>query len=503
MENKFKEVEELSKIVENLKKTGKRVGLSHGVFDLVHPGHIQHFIAAKKEVDYLIVSITADSFVNKGPGRPIFEELIRISTLSALSVVDFVTISREKTAEKIISYLKPDLYFKGSDYVNQADDPTGKIEDERLVVEQNGGRVFFTDEMTSSSSKLINTYLNTSSLEIRNWLSEIKSKYSVTQIEMYLNKLSDLRVAIIGEIILDEYTKVEALSKSSKDPILAFRLLDSALYAGGILAIANNCSSWVSQVTAVSTIGTDDSRPTNLAKILNSNIDLRLTQIDRPTITKHRFIDIGTNAKLFETYDFNPDPISKSDLKQVMENVSRLGNVDVILVADYGHGLLTREFVESLTSSSSYLCVNTQANAGNRGYNTITKYKRADFFSANSGELRLELRSEQIDFDEVMPNLICKMQASKAILTRGAEGLSVYDKDSMASSPAIATKIIDKVGAGDAVFAIASLLSFVEAPLDIIGLVASLVASHEVSQLGHRNSLTLGDLKKQIRTMMS
>jgi rfaE bifunctional protein nucleotidyltransferase chain/domain len=215
MENKFKEVEELSKIVDNLKKTGKRVGLSHGVFDLVHPGHIQHFIAAKKEVDYLIVSITADSFVNKGPGRPIFEELIRISTLSALSVVDFVTISREKTAEKIISYLKPDLYFKGSDYVNQANDPTGKIEDERLVVELNGGRVFFTDEMTSSSSKLINAYLNTSSLEIRNWLNEIKSKYSVMQIEMYLNKLSNLKVAIIGEIILDEYTKVCILGLTS------------------------------------------------------------------------------------------------------------------------------------------------------------------------------------------------------------------------------------------------------------------------------------------------
>jgi bifunctional ADP-heptose synthase (sugar kinase/adenylyltransferase) len=263
------------------------------------------------------------------------------------------------------------------------------------------------------------------------------------------------------------------------------------------------CASWVSQVTAVSIIGTDDYRPTNLAKILNPNIQLKLTQIDRPTITKHRFIDIGTNAKLFETYDFNPDPISKSDLKQVMENVSRLGNVDVILVADYGHGLLTREFVESIASSTSYLCVNTQANAGNRGYNTITKYPRADFFSANSGELKLEFRSEHIDFNKVMTNLISKMQASKAILTRGAEGLFVYDTNSMVSSPAIATKIVDKVGAGDSVFAIASLLSFIDAPLDIIGLIASLVASHEVSQLGHSNSLTLGDLKKQIRTIMS
>ncbi|NDB86889.1 MAG: cytidyltransferase, partial [Alphaproteobacteria bacterium] len=86
---------------------GLRVGLSHGVFDLVHPGHIQHFIAAKKQVDILIVSITADEFVNKGPGRPIFSEDIRLSTLAALEAVDYVTISRQKTAERIISILKP------------------------------------------------------------------------------------------------------------------------------------------------------------------------------------------------------------------------------------------------------------------------------------------------------------------------------------------------------------------------------------------------------------
>jgi rfaE bifunctional protein nucleotidyltransferase chain/domain len=134
--------------------------MSHGVFDLIHPGHIQHFIAAKKEVDVLIVSLTADLFVNKGPGRPIFNEEIRIKTLSALEAVDFITISRDKTAESIIELIQPDVYFKGSDYKSPDGDPTGKIEDEVQSVKKFGGRIVFTNELTSSSSQLINSFFN-------------------------------------------------------------------------------------------------------------------------------------------------------------------------------------------------------------------------------------------------------------------------------------------------------------------------------------------------------
>lgn len=503
MTSKFYEPEDLACVIAEFKNNGKKIGLSHGVFDLLHPGHIQHFIAAKREVDYLIVSITSDAFVNKGPGRPVFTEDIRISTLSALSAVDYVTISRDKTAEKIIEIVKPDIYFKGSDYANSADDPTGKISDEKKMVERFGGQILFTNEITSSSSKLINNYFNSTPSVVKNWVQSLKSKFSVTDIESYLNKIENLKVAVIGETIIDQYTKVEALSKSSKDPILAFRLLDTDVYAGGILAIANNCASWTKHVTAISIIGYDDSRPTDLAQILNKNIELKMITSDRPTITKHRYVDIGTNSKLFETYEFNPDPLHDEDVKKVIKEISSLEKYDIILVADYGHGLFTNQLIEHLSEQSTYLCVNTQSNAGNRGYNTITKYSRLDFFSVNSGELKLELRNQKLDYDLVVPELMRKLSAHQAVLTKGAEGLAVYGKSGFSAAPAIANKIVDKVGAGDSVFAISSLLSYVKAPLDIIGLVSSLVASHEVAQFGHQTSMSIGDIKKQIRSLMS
>src|SRR3989344_3803950 len=89
---KIKTPDELSKTVETLKEKGKKVVQCHGVFDIVHLGHIRHFNLAKKEGDVLLVTITRDKFVKRGPGRPFFNEHLRAETLASLSVIDYVSI---------------------------------------------------------------------------------------------------------------------------------------------------------------------------------------------------------------------------------------------------------------------------------------------------------------------------------------------------------------------------------------------------------------------------
>ena len=499
---KIKDIKELQEICKELKLKGQTIGLSHGVFDLIHPGHIHHFISAKQKVDFLIVSITSEDFVNKGPGRPVFSDEIRLASLSAFEAIDFVTISRDKTSENIIEAIKPNIYFKGSDYKDPSDDPTGKINVEAKLVERHGGKVVFTDGFTSSSSKLINSFFSDKSKTVSKWIEEFRKDYSVDDIDYYFKLMSNLEVNLIGEVILDQYTYVEALGKSSKDPILAFRLLDTELYAGGILAIANNCAAWVKKVNVISAIGKDDNRPSELAKLLNPNINLLLNASSQPTITKHRYIDVGTNAKVFETYDYAPETLHESELDNFRELLNKAKSSELFLVADYGHGLLSNKLILEITSLSSYIAINTQANAGNRGFNTLSKYPRADFFAANSGELSLEFRDKNLNYREVVPTLMAKLGANGAVLTLGADGLMVFNERDLENAPALASKVIDKVGAGDSVFAIASLLSYLKAPLPIIGLVSNLVAAHEVSQLGHRTTLSIGDIKKQVKSML-
>lgn len=498
----FRDPRELADQLSLFKSKGLKIGLSHGVFDLVHPGHIQHFTAAKKQVDVLVVSITADQFVNKGPGRPIFHEEIRLSTLAALEPVDFVTISREKTAQNILSILQPSVYFKGSDYKTTEQDPTGMIEIERKTVESFGGEISFTDEFTSSSSRLINVLLNPLDHEIQNWVERFKNQFTIEDIENCLEKIGKLNVSLVGEVIVDQYTMVDALGKTGKDPILAFHLLDSDAYPGGILAIANNCSSWVNSVQVHSMVGNKDKLPAEVTEKLNSKIELYLSHYDGPTIRKHRYIDVSTKSKVFETYDFNPELEASKSQSEFRNQLRKLRSSDLVLIADYGHGLMTSSVVDIATKSGLHLAVNVQTNAGNRGFNTLSKYPKIDFFTVNSRELQLELRSKNVNFSSVVPKLMGDLGASKAVLTLGAEGILIFDGDFQIKVPAFATKIVDKVGAGDSVFAISSLLSFTNCPPAITGLVANIVAAHEIAKVGHQTPLTLGDIKKQIRSLL-
>ena len=85
----------------------------HGVFDLLHIGHIKYFEEAKSLGDILFVSITSDKFVNKGAGRPFFSEQLRCEAVSALKFVDFVTINNNENASDLIKIIKPNIYVKG------------------------------------------------------------------------------------------------------------------------------------------------------------------------------------------------------------------------------------------------------------------------------------------------------------------------------------------------------------------------------------------------------
>src|ERR1043166_8339539 len=156
--DKIKSVDELAAMAEQARARGQTVVVAHGVFDLLHMGHMRHLEAARKEGDLLFVTCTADRYVNKGPGRPVFPEQFRAEMLAALECVDGVAVTKWPTAEGVIRLVQPGVYIKGRDYENPNDDLTGKILEERRAVEAHGGRVVFTDDITFSSSALINRH---------------------------------------------------------------------------------------------------------------------------------------------------------------------------------------------------------------------------------------------------------------------------------------------------------------------------------------------------------
>ena len=114
---------------------GQSVVQAHGTFDLLHLGHVRHLEAARKLGDMLIVTVTADRFVNKGPGRPVFNAELRAEMLATLEYVDWVAVNDAADAVSAIERIRPSIYIKGQDYQNPDGDITGKIALERQAVE--------------------------------------------------------------------------------------------------------------------------------------------------------------------------------------------------------------------------------------------------------------------------------------------------------------------------------------------------------------------------------
>ncbi|RME57630.1 MAG: cytidyltransferase, partial [Candidatus Dadabacteria bacterium] len=158
---KIKTLGELAKISSQVKRREKKVVLCHGVFDLLHLGHIRHLNSAKKYGDCLVVTVTADEYVKRGPGRPVFTALLRAEALANLEIVDYVAVIEEPSAVSAIEAIKPHFYVKGPDYKEREADPTQKIFEEEEAVRKYGGEIVFTEDITFSSSELLNKYFNT------------------------------------------------------------------------------------------------------------------------------------------------------------------------------------------------------------------------------------------------------------------------------------------------------------------------------------------------------
>ena len=157
--SKIRSLDDLAVIARAARENGETIVHAHGTFDLLHIGHLRHLREARREGTMLIVTLTADAFVNKGPGRPVFSEQMRAEMMAALDCVDYVAICADALAVPAIRKLKPHIYVKGQDYSRDEEDVTGGIVAERHAVEAHGGRVVFTDEMTFSSTTLINRHL--------------------------------------------------------------------------------------------------------------------------------------------------------------------------------------------------------------------------------------------------------------------------------------------------------------------------------------------------------
>ncbi|MBV8245677.1 MAG: adenylyltransferase/cytidyltransferase family protein [Candidatus Eremiobacteraeota bacterium] len=503
--SKVQSLAELALTIENLKREGRKVVLCHGVFDLLHIGHIRHFSEAKALGDVLVVTLTEDRHVNKGPHRPAFTEALRAEALAALGMVDYVAVSRYPDAQAVILQLQPDIYAKGPDYKDASADVTGGIVKEREAIESVGGSIVFTEDVTFSSSALLNRHWRAFDDGVERYLQEFRSRYSARDVIEHVERLSTMRVAVVGEAILDEYVYCDQLGKSAKDPVLAMRFESAEVFAGGALAVANHLAGFCRSVELVSYLGANGDPHENLIRSsLKPNVRPNfIYKKNSPTILKRRYIERVLFTKLFELYMINDEPISEEEegvLGSLLD--ARLENADLVVAADFGHGLITPRIVAQLASSDRFLAVNTQVNAANIRFHAISNYRRADYVCINEGELRLDARNRTAAVDHLIGGLNEKLNCSRFLVTRGKSGVSYFESGRQVDSPSFAHNVVDRIGAGDAVLAITSACAAAGTPPEILAFLANVIGALKVEIMGNRSSVDRVSTIKFIESLL-
>lgn len=503
IQDKMLLLDDLIRRVEDLRKAGKIIVQSHGIFDIIHPGIIKHLNEAKEQGDVLVVTVVKDKDVKRGPGRPIFPENFRVENVASLEQVDYVCLVDDEIPIEWVKRIKPNIFAKGQAYKERDRKIHEKLYETEKDLYFGKTRIYETRGFSFSSSHIINNFLDIYPDETKHFLKEFSSKYSFDEIVEKLNTLKKLKVIIIGDGILDEYCYCEPMGRSAKSPIVVNKYLTHEVFAGGAFIIANHIAGLCDKVQLVTLLGKEDPRDDFIINSLNPNIDTKFFyRDDGPTICKKRYIH--SNQKLFEINYLNNTYINSGcemDIVNYLE--STLPKYDLVLISDFGHGFLTEKIIKVIEDFSKTFAVNTQINAANLGFNMITKYRNPNFVCLDEPEARLGTQDRFGNIEEIAQKLSTVLNADGLIVTLGKKGsIGVSRANGSNRTPIFSTKVVDTVGAGDAFFAFTAPCFAQGMPLDFVSFIGNAVGALAVQIIGNKKPVEKYELLEFINAIL-
>ena len=493
-----------------LRSQGKKIVQCHGTFDLVHPGHIVHFEEAKALGDILVVTVTGEKYVNKGPDRPYFNDQLRTHWLAALECVDYVVVVPYPAAVEAIECVRPHFYCKGREYENQANDPTGNIRDDIAAVQRVGGEMRYVGAIVFSSTRLLNRHFEPYPPDVKDFCQRVAQDFPPARFREVVDGFQKLRVLIVGDIIFDRYTTLEVQGLTSKSRILSGRFVSDEMQAGGALAVYRHVREFTSQVKLISLVGTEPWVESALAQFIQPGGDDIVRAPAFTTIVKQRFIEPRSEgkelSKLFSVNFINKHPPEQALQLAILERIAdQIENYDLIMVMDFGHGLLEDLVRVYLQEKARFLSVNCQTNSNNHGFNILTRrYRRADCFTLDQTEINLAVGRRDLDYGSELSQLALRLGSRYAWLTRGASETIGRNcvKEICACAP-FERSVVDSLGAGDAFCSVASLAAASALPLPLATFMGQLAGAQAVRIVGNSEPIRKASFLKGAMSMLA
>ncbi len=494
MREKSIAIEDIAERLAPHRARGETIVHCHGTFDLVHPGHVIHLEEARALGQVLVVSMTAEPFVNKGPNRPFFNDYLRARALAALECVDYVVVTPHTGVREVMERVRPDVYCKGEEYR----DPSRPGNHERMQEDLEaaasvGARVAYIGSQVFSSTRLLNRAFGTFDEKVLTYCRRLAASCDPDAFDREVEGFKNLRVLVVGDLIIDRYTEVDVQGLTSKSPAISSRYLNDELQGGGALAVFRHVAEFTPSVRLFGFAGTEDWAGEVLARHVSGDQDLVVRIPGYTSVLKHRFTEHlvpGREVRPLLAVDHLPEAEPpESAVAQLIANLrSHLKSADLVIAMDFGHGTMPDAVRTLLQDEAPFLAVNCQTNSANFGFNVINRrYRRADSFSLDETELNLAVGAQRSTFEHDLGTLRTALGARYAWLTRGpveTTGLGP-SLTTPCVIPPFERRVVDSIGAGDAFCALAALAAVRGLPLDLATFMGQLAGALAVRYVGN------------------
>jgi bifunctional ADP-heptose synthase (sugar kinase/adenylyltransferase) len=441
----------------------KQVIMCHGVFDVVHPGHVRHLLYAKSKADVLVGSITADRHITKGVHRPHIPEDLRAVNLAAFEMVDYVVIDPNEKPLENLAIIQPDYFAKGFEYNAAGLSP--KTAEEEEVVKAYGGELLFTPgDIVYSSSALINLAPPAVKMEKLQLLME---RFGLTfrDFRDVVGKMAGFKVHVVGDTIVDSYTHCAMIGGQTKTPTMSVLYERKVDYVGGAGIVAKHLVAAGAKVTFSTVLGDDALKDFTLNDLEAAGIDVQaVIDKSRPTVNKNAIVVGGYRLLKVDTLDNRS--ISDTVLGAI-SNATRTVPTDAVVFSDFRHGIFNRRTIPDLIAAIPHGVFRVADSQVASRWGNITEFKEFDLITPNEREARFALADQDSGIRPLASSLYDETRCKLLVLKLGERGvLACRDSDHEALDSffvidSFVDNLVDAVGAGDALLAYSTLAMLV------------------------------------------
>jgi rfaE bifunctional protein kinase chain/domain/rfaE bifunctional protein nucleotidyltransferase chain/domain len=497
---KIKTREELREAI-GPRPRAKTVIMCHGTFDLVHPGHIRHLMYAKDHADVLVASLTSDSHINKANFRPFVPQDLRAMNLAALECVDYVIIDDNETPIENLKFIQPDFFAKGYEYSEDGIHP--KTREEMAVIEAYGGELLFTPgDLVLSSSAIIET--TPPNLATEKLLALLHSEgLNFGDLKTALTKLRGVKVHVVGDTIVDSYTYCSLVGGTAKTPTFSVKHEREVDFSGGAAVVAKHLREAGAEVVFSTVLGDDALKDFVLNDLETSGIECHAV-IDptRPTTQKNAFITNG--YRMLKVDKLDNRPISEHEVNALRDELAR-HKVDVVVFSDFRHGIFNKVTIPQLSDAIPAGAARVADSQVANRWGNILEFQGFDLITPNEREARFALGDQDSTVRPMALDLYKKAGCKLLILKLGERGIITYRAPShevraFFTVDSFADRVVDAVGAGDALLSYAA-LSMVATKSNVIGSILGALAAAVACEHDGNNPVKPEDVLKKLNAL--